>query len=241
MIIYGKNLIYDAIKSKRGPVVNVCVSESFTDEKYLNLLKDNFIKYKVVNNQDFNNLLKKNKIELQNHQSITAFVDDYKYYDISEIINNDHKNLRILILDQINDPHNLGAILRTLVGASYDYLIISKDNQVQLNNTVAKVSSGAIEYAKVVLVNNLNKAIKDLKNENILVVGADISGSVNYKDLARNNTNNSLALILGSEGSGMRALVRKNCDFLVKIPISLSINSLNVSVACGILLFNNLK
>ena len=241
MLIYGKNLIADAIKSKRSPVVNVTVATSFSDKKYLEFLDNQQIKYKIIDRNDFNLLLKKNNLFDTIHQSIIAYIDEYKYFELEEILNDKTPSLRVLILDQINDPHNLGAILRTLVAASYDYLIISRDNQVQLSQTVAKVSSGAIEYAKVILVNNLNQALNKLKERDILIVGTDLEGVLEYKDICKTNKFEHLALILGSEGKGMRPLVKKNCDLLVKIPIDSRVNSLNVSVACGILLFSNKK
>ena len=145
----------------------------------------------------------------------------------------------IVMLDSLEDPHNLGAILRTCDAAGVDGVIIGKNRSVRLNDTVAKVSTGAIDYVKVVEVTNLTNTIKDLKKKGYWIVGAEAIDESKYYDQMKYDM--PTCLVVGSEGKGISDLVRKNCDFLVKIPMLGHVNSLNASVSCSILIYEIIK
>lgn len=139
----------------------------------------------------------------------------------------------VLILDGITDPHNLGAILRSADQFGVNLVMIPERRSVQANETVVKVSSGAAQYVPVSVVTNLNREIETLKKNGFWVYGADMKGSSSYSEKFSSRT----AIVMGNEGSGMSSLVRKNCDYIVSIPMQGHIDSLNVSVAAGILLY----
>ena len=170
-----------------------------------------------------------------NHQGVIAFSAAADYVDVDEILDAsaDHPAL-IVLLDGVEDPRNLGAILRSAECAGADGVIIPERRAVGLTETVAKSSAGAIEHVKVAKVANLNRMIEDLKRRSIWVVGAN--GDATMEHTAWDWTQPS-ALVLGAEGSGLHRLVAENCDTLVKIPMYGKIDSLNVSVAAGVILF----
>ena len=170
-----------------------------------------------------------------NHQGIIVEVAPHEYSTVAEIIKSckGKEQPLVLILDEIEDPQNFGAILRSADAFGVDGVIIKSKNQVPLNWTVAKVSTGAIEYVKVAQVPNLSNVIKELKENGFWVYAADGSGKDSYEKM---NYEGAVALIVGSEGRGISQLVMKNSDFIIKIPMSGHVNSLNVSVSTGILL-----
>ena len=228
MIIFGKNSVIEALKSSQA-VQKVTISDGLNKDfsgLVSVLCKKRNISLKIISRQEFK------KIEgNENYQGIIAEVEDFKYCDLTELLNQPTKFL--CILDGIEDPHNFGAILRSADAFSVDGVIIKSKNQVPLNWTVAKVSTGAIEYVKVAQVSNLSNAIKTLKDNGFWVYAADGSGKDSYEKL---DYKGAVALIVGSEGRGISQLVMKNSDFIIKIPMSGHVNSLNVSVSTGILL-----
>lgn len=226
-LIYGKNPVREALNSKRLRVVYV--SESFTDSTFIDMLK----KANVT-------IIRKTGGELNSmvegvHQGLVAEVKPYEYSSLEEIIRIGEKqtNPVIVMLDGINDPHNLGAILRSCDVFNVSGVIVKKVNQVALNSTVAKTSAGAINYVKVAQVANLNNAIQTLKDKGYWVVSTDGSGTYEYQNLKYDFP---VVLIVGSEGNGVSPLVLKNSDYVVKIPMYGHVNSLNASVATAILL-----
>lgn len=230
MIVYGKNVIKEAIFAKRN-IYRLYLDQKFNDEGFLNFMKKNQVKFEYASKDDLFNLSK-----TKNHQGIVAEVKDYSYAPL-EILQ-DRENLKVCILDGIEDPHNLGAVLRTAEATQMSALIISKKQQVPLNATVAKVSSGAIEHVPVIEVNNINQAMITLKEWGFWIVGTDGQTNLTYNDMPKNV---NLAVVLGNEGSGMRPLVKKNCDMLVKIPMHGKINSLNVSVAAALMMYKMIE
>lgn len=231
MIVYGKNVIKEAVFAKR-PIFELYLDERFSDYKYLQFLKDKNIRHQLVTKERLNQLTQN-----ANHQGIVANVKDYEYTDLSTILETPGIK-QFLILDGIEDPHNLGAILRTSEAVRLDAIILSKHGQVLLNATVAKVSSGAIEHVPIVLVSNINQTIKKLQEHGILVVGTDLNATKLHTELDKNQ---SIAIVLGNEGEGIRHLVKQNCDVLVQIPMIGKINSLNVSVAAAIMLYQVIR
>ena len=169
------------------------------------------------------------------HQGIIASVLDFRYHPLDEILTA-AKSKRfplIVILDSLKDPHNLGAILRTCDAFGVDGVIIKKRGQVPLNATVAKVSTGAIDHVKVHEASNLSNVLSKLKDEGFWIVSSDGSAQMEYHQI---DAQRPLALILGSEGEGVSELLLKRSDYIVKIPMFGHVNSLNVSVAAGILI-----
>jgi 23S rRNA (guanosine2251-2'-O)-methyltransferase len=227
MIVYGKNVIKEAIYSKR-PIYNLYIDEKFLDHQFLSFLNDKSITYEKVSKERLNKLTNN-----QIHQGVVCNLKDYEYYELDDILNKDLKQY-FLILDGIEDPHNLGAILRTAEATKFDGIIMSKKNQVPLNSTVAKVSSGAIEHVPVILVSNINQAIMHLKKMFVYVVGTDGNTNLTYTSMPKDQ---SLAIVLGNEGEGIRPLVKQNCDMIVKIPMFGKVNSLNVSVAAALMMY----
>lgn len=226
-LIYGRNPVKEALRSKR--VKTIYLANGFSNNEVLSLIDKNHINvtYKSVKELD--------SMTQGVHQGVAAIIRDYEYYSLESILDRASKQEKplIVILDGINDPHNLGAILRCGDVFNVTGILIPKHNQVPLNATVAKTSAGAINYVPVALVGNLNQTIEKLKENGFWIVSTDGSGSYNYQDLKYDF---KVALVIGSEGQGVSRLVLNNSDYVVKIPQFGHVNSLNASVAAGILL-----
>ena len=226
-LIYGRNPVKEALRSKR--VKTIYLANGFSNNEVLSLIDENHISvtYKSVKELD--------SMTQGVHQGVAAIIRDYEYYSLESILDRANKQEKplIVILDGINDPHNLGAILRCGDVFNVTGVLIPKHNQVPLNATVAKTSAGAINYVPVALVGNLNQTIEKLKENGFWIVSTDGSGSYNYQDLKYDF---KVALVIGSEGQGVSRLVLNNSDYVVKIPQFGHVNSLNASVAAGILL-----
>lgn len=175
-----------------------------------------------------------------NAQGVAAKKSSQKFFTLQEIITTSKKSAfpLILVLDSIQDPHNLGAILRTAECAGADGVVITKYHSSPVNETVAKTSAGASEILKICLVNNLSQSLKELKENGFWIAGTSLENSKNYIEI---DYKIPLALILGNEEKGIRRLTAESCDFLIKIPMKGKIQSLNVSVAAGVLLFEILR
>jgi 23S rRNA (guanosine2251-2'-O)-methyltransferase len=176
----------------------------------------------------------------QNAQGVVALKQDFKFSSLDEIIFSAKKTTfpLLLILDEIQDPHNVGAILRSAECSGVNGIILTKHNSVTITSTVSKVSAGATEHLKICQVNNLSQTIDELKEKGFWIVGSSLENAKNYTDV---DYKIPIALIVGNEEKGIRKLTASKCDFLVKIPMSGKIQSLNVSVATGILLFEILR
>ena len=228
--IYGRNVIVSRLKEAKD-IEEVFVIDTFRDKNIIDLLEKS--KVKVIR-------CKKNKLDSmagnEFHQGIVAKVHTYKYYDFEALIDElkNKENPLIVILDGIEDPHNFGAILRSCEAMGVDGVIVPKHGSCPLNSTVAKTSTGAIELVKVAEVTNLNNAIKKLKDAGYWIVGAEATNSVDYRSV---DYNGKIVLVVGSEGKGISRLVIENCDYKVKMPMVGKVNSLNVSVACAVLLY----
>ena len=226
-LIYGKNPVIEAIRAKRA--LKVFVITNFNDQKILNLIKENHLNMVSIT------LNEMEKMCHGVHQGIAAELKPYQTVSLEEIIAKAKKKEKkiIVMLDNISDPHNLGAILRSADVFEASGIILPKHNSVTLNATVAKTSAGAINYVPVAIVNNLNQAIKELKEEGYWVVSTDGSADISYSSL---KFDFPVVIVIGSEGKGVSSLVLKNSDYIVKIPQFGHVNSLNASVAAGILL-----
>lgn len=178
----------------------------------------------------------KNLVGTKKHQGVVFEIGEYRYATLNEIVECKRPQL-IVLLDQIQDPHNLGAIVRTSVGAGVNGIVIPQDKSVKVTETVIKVSAGTVFRAKIAVVTNLARAIEELKEAGIWVYAADVSGSPVYDEDFTLPT----AFVFGNEGEGIRRLVRERCDKVVTIPMEGDIDSLNVSVSVGIVLFEAVR
>ena len=177
----------------------------------------------------------------KNYQGIIAIIPPFSYCEIEDILDKEKKEKDdpfILILDGIEDPHNLGSIIRTAETAGVHGIIIPKRRAASVNSTVAKVSSGAIEHMLVARVNNISDAIEKLKKEGLWICGTDINTDKYYYE---QDLTGPLGIVIGNEGKGIGEKVKKNCDFLVKIPMLGKVTSLNASVSTGIVIYEALK
>ena len=227
------NLVYGRIPSlnclSNNKIKNIYLQKGFSESNILNVIRKTGISPKYIELEALNRMSNGG-----NHQGIIVEVKPYDYCTVDEIIESSReKQPLILILDEIEDPQNFGAILRSADAFGVDGVIIKSRNQVPLNWTVAKVSTGAIEYVKVAQVSNLNNVINQLKDAGFWIYAADGNSEKTYEKV---DYSGKVALIVGSEGRGISQLVMKNSDFIIKIPMYGHVNSLNVSVSTGILL-----
>lgn len=218
MKVSGKNVFNELDKSV---IRKVYLNKNFSDKKIIDFIKCNKIKYVLCDNKVMDNMLR-------NNQGIIVDIDDFKYSDIT-VIDDDF----VIILDHIEDPHNFGAIIRTAESMGVKNIIIPKDRSVVVNETVMKTSAGALNHVNIIQVTNLVNAINYLKDNGFFIYGAEADG-VNYKKV---NYSEKRCLIMGSEGKGISPIVRKNCDEIVSLPMKGHVNSLNVSVATGIFIY----
>lgn len=227
-LIFGRNAVMEALKANK--VVTLYLVKGFSDKKILDFVGNNVV-VKYID------AVEMNKSCDGVHQNVAAITKPYEYIDLEGALRlaSKEENPVLLILDGIEDPHNFGAILRSADIFNVSAVIISKHNQIPLNSTVAKTSAGAINYVPVCMVNNLNQAIEKLKSDGYWIVSSDGNANTYYNDLKYDF---KCALVIGSEGFGVSKLVLKNSDYVVKIPMRGKVNSLNASVAAGILLAN---
>ena len=213
MKVFGKNVLKE---TKLNDIRKVYTSRI----EIIEYCEKNNIKYEKVTNDYLNKLVK------GNHQGIVIDVNDYKYYSLNDI-----EGDFLVILDHLEDPHNFGAIIRTCAAAGITSIIIPKDRAVKITDTVVKTSAGTINKIKIIMVSNLVEAIKKLKKLGYFIYGADATGE-NYQTI---DFSGKKVLII--EGKGISPLVKKNCDFLISIPLNNNVESLNASVAAGILIY----
>ena len=222
MRIFGKNSLREALNDPKK-IKKVYLSEIFKDKELLNLIKEKKVRYEIMSSSSLD------KIEPKN-QGIMAVIDDFEYSDFKSMLND---NI-IIVLDHIEDPHNFGAIIRTVEAAGIKSIIIPKDRSVDVNSTVMKTSSGALNYVNIARVTNLNNTINELKKNNYFVYGAEANGQ-DYKQVSYAQ---KVVLVIGSEGHGLSSLIRKSCDSIVSLPMNGHVNSLNASVASAILIYD---
>mgnify|MGYP003571342678 CR=1 FL=1 len=233
-LIFGKNSVTEALKSGRSINKIFLQADNKSDftKKIFAQAKENKIVVEFVNRAKLDKICGG-----KNHQGVIAFVAPVEYSTLEEILQlATEKNQPpfIILLDELEDPHNFGAILRTADAVGVHGVIIPKRRSVSLNSTVAKTSSGAAEYVKVAQVTNVAETLKKLRDLDLKIVGSDISAEKNFNDA---DLTGGIVLVIGSEGKGMRRLTKENCDLLVKIPMCGKINSLNASVAAAVLMY----
>lgn len=229
MLVYGRNVAKDLLK-KNKKIEKVFLQEGFNDKEIIFLLENKKIEVEIKSKREIDNLAK------GVHQGIILVVSDYQYGDINNVIEGEDDF--VVLLDHLEDPHNLGAIIRTCEAAGVKTIVMPKDRQVQVNATVMKTSVGTLDNINIVLVSNLANAIDKLQDNGFWVVGTALEKSVDYREI---DYSGKIALIIGNEGSGISKLVAKKCDFLAKIPMYGQTNSLNASVAAGIMIYEVIR
>lgn len=235
MKIKGRNAVREALNSDVN-IIKIMASNSSKDKVLLDILalaKKKNVKVQLMDHK----ILDK---ECENNQGIIAETSEFKYSSVEEILNvakEKNKSHFILILDGIEDPHNFGSIIRVAECLGVDGIIIAKNRACPVNDTVSKVSAGAIEHVKIAKVTNINTEIERLKNENIWVYACELGG----EDLDSANLSGNVAIVMGSEGKGVSSLTKKLCDGIVSMQMYGQVNSLNVSVATGIVLYEVIR
>jgi 23S rRNA (guanosine2251-2'-O)-methyltransferase len=235
--IIGRNPVLEAIRSGRS-IDKILIKKGKYEGSIVPIIKK--AKEAKILIQEVDRAKLDAIAEGENHQGVIAYVSAYDYVSVQDILSGAADKGEapfVIICDKITDPHNLGAILRTANCVGAHGVIIPKRNSVGLNSVVAKTSAGAIEYTPVAKVTNIANTIDDLKKAGMWIAGADMDGDNMYNvDLT-----GSLGLVIGSEGEGISRLVREKCDFIASIPMNGQINSLNASVAAGVLMYEALR
>ena len=222
MRVYGKNVAKEILQ-KPKTIKKAYIYEKFNDNEILEQLKKAGIPCKFLDKKSLDD------IEEGNHQGIILEIDDYKYTFLDELLDRDI----IVILDHLEDPHNFGAIIRTCEAAGINSIIIPKDRSVKVNATVMKTSAGTLENVDICMVSNIVNAIKTLKDNGFWIIGTDMEGT----DYRKIDYKGKIAIVIGNEGKGLSRLTEENCDFVAKIPMYGTVNSLNASVAAALVIY----
>ena len=220
MLAFGKNVLMMTDPNK---IRKVYLSKSRKDAEVIDYLKQHKIHYVLSDVHVLDKMVK------GNHQGIVFEMEEFEYQELSSV----YEDSFVVILDHLEDPHNFGAIIRTCEAAGVDAIIIPKDRSVSINDTVMKTSVGTTNHMKIVRVANLVNAIKKLQEHQYFVYGTDMNG----EDIRTLDFAVKKAIVIGNEGKGISPIVEKNCDVIVSIPMVGEVNSLNASVAAGIVIF----
>lgn len=236
LMVYGKQVVSVLLENDPERVAKLLVADNKVGKSFASLAKSNRIAVERTQSKKLDDV---SGNEL--HQGVIALLKGWPYADekdLYNIVDNSETNVNLLVLDNIQDPHNLGACLRTADAAGVDAVIISKDNSSKLTSIVAKVSCGAVFTVPVFRVTNLSRSMAKLQDLGVWFVGTDLDaeGSIDKVDLTGN-----IGIVMGAEGEGMRELTKKHCDFFCKLPMLGAVQSLNVSVTTGICLYEVLR
>ena len=236
--IYGTNPVLEALSSGReiDKILILDGARHSRISRITAMATEKGIAYRFVSKQSLDRLC-----EGENHQGVVAYAAARSYADVEDILNIAREKGEppfVIIAENLSDPHNLGSIIRTANAAGAHGVIIPKNRSVGLNSTVSKVSAGAVEYTPVARVSNIASTVEKLKKEGLWIVGTAVEGKMTHYDC---DLTGALGRVIGSEGEGMSRIVREKCDFLVKIPMIGEIESLNASVAAGVLVYEALR
>lgn len=240
MLVIGKNPVLELLKSNPKDLNKVVLMKKLkpdeklrsivrtAEEKKISIVYLNYFEFKKF----FDSKSKAEGID----QGVIAFIKDYNYKSIREIVEDNKKivNPLVLILDQITDPHNLGAIIRSAVCLGADGIVIPRHNSAEVNHTVIKTSSGAVNYISIAKETNLSNSVLFLKNNGYFIAGTDMQTN---KLIYETDFKIPLALIIGNEGSGIRKNLKDKCDMILRIPMAGKVDSLNASVSAGVFLY----
>lgn len=231
----GRNAVYELLKTDRE-IDKVLVQNDLKDEaskRLINVMRSHKVKVQLVDKY----VIEKES-ESKRHQGFIAFTSEYEYADLYDLLEEiKDKDGFIVVLNEILDPHNLGSIIRVCECAGVDGLVISKDRSASVSDTVMRISAGAANHVKVARVTNINNAIDKLKEEGFWVYAAEVGGESLYKS----NLTGKLCLVIGGEDSGVKRLTKEKCDGILSIPMFGKVNSLNASVACGVVVYEAVR
>jgi len=243
--IYGRNALLEALSTPEAKesiekIYLVFGAQGAGINQIYKLAKENKIPIVTRDKIKYHQLEKEAGIPSGNSQGVIALKSAVRYFHLNDLIEqalNSEENPILLVLDEISDPHNLGAIARSAECSGVFGLVIPERNSAPITGAALKASAGALEHIKIAKVGNLNQALLDLKNAGFWIAGAEADGDKKYYEF---DYNIPLAFVIGSEGQGIRPSVRNKCDYMLSIPMKGKINSLNASVATSILLFHRL-
>lgn len=230
MKIEGRNCVLEALRSE-NVTVNSLLCEKGKSSDITALARKNGVKIQYVDKT----VLNKESIEGK-HQGYIADVTEFAYCAVEDILTESCDHF-VVVLDGINDPHNFGSIIRVCECAGVDGIIIGRNRQVAVTDTVARCSAGAVSHMKIARVANINNAIAQLQKANVWVYACDMDG----EEITKTNLKGSIALVIGGEGSGVSRLTREKCDGIVSLKLKGKVNSLNASVACGIAVYEAVR
>lgn len=236
-IIYGKNSVMEALVSENREINKILISKTIHTDTKLNKIKE-LAREKGIVFQ----FVGKDKFQPYadfNHQGIIALVSPIEYMELEDFLEKPHKDASVVILDGVEDVHNLGAIIRTCVCAGVEAIIIPSRRNVQVNSVVEKISAGAVNHISIIKVNSLVSAVQRMKESDWWIIATDASAKDNYFDVDYNNMN--FAIIMGAEHAGVSKSILKASDYVVKIPMLKDFNSLNVSNAFSAIIFETVR
>lgn len=240
MLVIGRNPIIEILETDAKSLTRVIIMKTNHPHKKLSeiskLCREKGIPVMYLDRKGFSNYFSSKNKEEGIAQGVIAFMKDFQYKPLTELIQDISpvQNPLLVLLDEITDPHNLGAIIRSAAALGADGVIIPKHNSAEVNHTVIKASAGAVKHIPIVKVTNLANTIRYLKDNNFTIVGTELKTE---KIIFETNFKQAIALVIGSEGKGMRKTIRELCDFTVRIPMAGQIESLNASVSTAIFLY----
>ncbi len=235
--VFGRNNVIELLQNSNRTVSKIIIADGSQNNSKVNLIiqlaKQNGILFQILPKEKFT------KFNSYSHQGVIAYVSPVKFVDLYEFLNIDKNNKKVIILDGIEDPHNVGSIIRSAVCAGFDAVIFPSRRNAVINSTVEKSSAGAVNRLDLIMVNSLAATIDKLKDNNFWIIATDIHSKDNYYDIDYCNMN--FAIIMGSENSGVSATLLKKSDFRIKIPMLADFNSLNVANAAAVVIFESVK
>ena len=232
-IVYGRNAVAELLNANPDRISKIYFQFNTDEKRILELFikaKQHQISIGKASNQKLGDLAKTNK-----HQGVVALISDVKMMELDDLLQDEAlKPFFFILPDNLEDPHNLGAIIRTAECAGATAILLPKDNAIPINSTVHKTSAGAVSHARLCRIGNVAQTIERLKKQGIWVVGTDAKAKKNYSEF---NFTMNCCIVIGSEGKGMRDLVKKSCDELISIPLLGKTSSLNASVSAAIVMY----
>ena len=235
MKVEGRNSVHELLRTDKE-IDKILVRKDLEDQaskRLINIIRSHKIKIQLVDKYVIDK-----ESESGHSQGFIAYTSDYKYFDLEDVIESaKEKDGMVVILNEVLDPHNLGSIIRVCECAGIDGLIIGKDRSASVSDTVMRISEGAVNHVKIARVVNINNAIDKLKDNGYWVYGAEADGQSVYKT----DLKGKICLVIGGEDSGVKRLTRQKCDGIISIPMYGKINSLNASVACGVVVFEAMR
>lgn len=227
MKVFGRNVAEEILK-RNILVHNLYLDNNFNDKNLISLIEKSGIRPKYLDKNEIS------RFDKYNHQGIILDIDDFIYSDISELLSYE----KIVILDHIEDQHNLGAIIRTAEAAGLKGIVIPKDRAADVTSTTIKTSAGAIFNMNIARVTNIARTIDELKSNGYWIVGTSLDAKDDFRQV---DYSGKIVLVIGNEAKGLAKNIEKSCDYLVKIPMKGETNSLNASVAAGIIIYEMIK